>query len=49
MVGALFWVDEGKLGWVGHYLEWVGLSGKIFWVVENSWVWVEVDGDGYTV
>ena len=37
MYGALFWIDGGEWGWVGHYFGSLGVSGRIFWVGGGGW------------
>ena len=32
-----FWGEWGGMGWVGHYFEWVEVSGKNFLVGKGEW------------
>ena len=33
----LIWVVGGDWECMGHYFEWVGLGGKIFWMGGGGW------------
>ena len=34
---ALFWVDGGECGWMGHYFGWVAVGRKTFWKGGGEW------------
>ena len=43
---------RSKLGCMGHYLKWLGMSGAVLWVGEGGWKnilvewkWVGMSGD----